>query len=557
MKIKNLFLSFVFLININTISFANNDVSYNIAISKSINNLDPLLAYNNVELIKSIYSTIVDYKYDDLDNIYPNIAQEWNISSDRKTYNFKIREDIYFHNGRKLTAFDIKHTIERLANPLINPSTFNLFKDLPIVGLNKYRLDCKKNLSEKEISGIVVLDDYLLQIKFEKPSPLYLKQLSMPIFSIIPIEEIEKWGKDFGKYPIGTGPFKLKNISNNTIELEKNNLYFEKGLPKLNKLTYKVINIDKQLEAFNNNELHQVSILDKDITNIIRPIENKNFIDILNSNIYNDFSVSKYPDLISVFIGINQSKNYLKNVKTRQALNYAINKSFMISNVLNYSGIELTGVVPLFFPNFLKNRNNVYSYNPIKAKKLLYEVGLNDYNSDGILEYKGKKAELTLSYFNNEEAEKVCKQVKNDLEKIGFIIKLNKVNDLITLSNSIINNKSDLYHFNWKAKYSDLDKFLSPLFHSDKNTGTINLSRFNDIKLDNMLDRASKIPADEFRKKIYIDMDKYLVEKAPWIFLYQPVNYVLFKPNVYNYRFHPILGQDLKNIYTTENIALK
>jgi ABC-type transport system substrate-binding protein len=134
---------------------------------------------------------------------------------------------------------------------------------------------------------------------------------------------------------------------------------------------------------------------------------------------------------------------------------------------------------------------------------------------------------------------------------------LNKTNDLVDLSNNVINKKSDLYHFAWKSKYNDPDKFLSPLFYSKKEIGTINLSSFDDKKIDTMLDRASKIPADEFRKNIYIDIDKYLVEKAPWIFLYQPVNYVLFKPNVYNYRFHPVLGQDLKNLYISDNLASK
>jgi len=557
MKIKEIFLIGIFSLSFGINSFAN-ESKYTIAISKPINNLDPInINSSNIQIIKNIYNTLVDYNFDNFDNIYPSIAEEWNISSDRKIYNFKIRKNIYFHNGRNLTAFDIKHSIERLANPVLYRQTFNLFKDLPISGLDKFRLQCIKNLKEKDLSGIIVLDDYLLQIKFDKASPLYLKQLAMPIFSIVPIEEIEKWGKEFGKHPVGTGPFKIKNINVNSIELEKNDLFFEKNLPKINKLVYKVIENSKQLEAFNNNELNQVELRGKDIENIVKKIENDNFTDILNSPYYNDFSISKYPELISVFLGINTSKAYLKNVKVRQALNYSIDKSYLINNVLNYSGIELTGITPLYFPNMYKNRNNMYSYNPIKAKKLLYESGLTDYNGDKILEYKGKNAELTLSYFNNDDSDKVCKQIKKDLEKIGFIVNLNKFNDIVSLSSSVANNKSDLYHFTWKARYYDPEKFFGPLFHSKKEIGTVNLSSIIDKKIDSMLNKSLRIPADEFRKNIYNELEKYLIEKAPWIFLYQPVKYILFKPNVYNYKFHPILGQDLKNLYISDNLASK
>ncbi len=384
-----------------SISAENDKIStYRLAIPKAIENFDPINSESqiNSQIISNMYSTLVTYRTKKSDfkqnygDIVPFLSEEWNLTSNRKVYNFKIRNDIYFHNGRNLTAFDIKHTIERLANPKVLPSTQSwIFRDVPIKGLDKFRRDVKNNVKEPDLEGVKVLDDYIVQIELTKSTPLFLKSLAMPIFSIVPKEETDKWGKEFGSHPVGTGPYKIEKITEDQIFLTKNNSYFEKDLPKIDSLIYKVVpKANDEYRLFQQGRLEQTSIPDNEMD---RLLEKENFnklsINVFDNNSFNDRNVSdiiKEPKMINTFLGISNKNNMLKSQKVRQALNYSINKKKIISNVLKYKAIESYGIIPEDFPGVSNGRKSPYPFDIVKAKKLFYESGFNDRNNDGVLD---------------------------------------------------------------------------------------------------------------------------------------------------------------------------
>lgn len=543
--------------------------SYRLAIPKSIENFDPINSEGqfNSQIISQIYSTLVTYRTQKSDksqsysDIVPLIAEEWNLSSDRKVYNFKIRNDIYFHNGRNLTAYDIKHTFERLASTKVLPGAQTwIFKDVPIKGIDKYRRDTKNNVKDPDLSGVKVIDDYIVQFELTRSTPLFLKSLAMPVFSITPKEEIDKWGKEFGNRPVGTGPYKIERITADQIFLTKNTNYFEKDLPKIDSLVYKVIpEVNEEYRQFKLGRLEQTAIPDTEIDRLLQSENlNKYNVNVFDNDSFNDRTISdiiKEPRLVNTFLGISNKNTMLKSQKVRHALNYSINKRKIISNVLKYKAIESYGIIPEDFPGVNKGRTSPYPFDIVKARKLFYESGFNDRNNDGVLEYNKKPATLNFWYYDDSETEKVCNAVAENLQAIGFKVNLQKTTNWRDFLAKIVSGRADIYHFSWKAKYDDLDKYLTPMFDSNF-IGSSNISSFSDKEIDSMLSKARKIPEEEFRNKIYNEVDKKIVEKAPWVFLYQPVKYIRVKPYVYGMQIHPVMQDVLKYTYFKKNDTL-
>ncbi len=166
---------------------------YRMAIPEKIMDFDPLKADNSTDasIIRNIYSTLVSYrtKKDNLNQSYsdivPDLAEDWNISSDRRVYNFRLKNNVLFHNGRKFTAFDVKHTMERIANPRnLSNSMDWLFKDLPIEGLAKFQAQCYRNVTNPDLAGVKVIDDYIIQIKLTQPL-LFITTARLPSLIIV------------------------------------------------------------------------------------------------------------------------------------------------------------------------------------------------------------------------------------------------------------------------------------------------------------------------------------------------------------------------------------
>ena len=151
-----------------------------ISLSASAKRLDPV-EYTSVyegEIIGNVIDTLVSYKMD-LSKIVPNLAKSWTISDDKKEYTFKLRDDVYFQSGkyqdgRKLVAKDVKYSLER-----------------------SHELSAMKRLDM--IDHVEVINDYEVVVYFPKPNAILLTSLTDVGNGIVPKEEVEGWGEDFGK----------------------------------------------------------------------------------------------------------------------------------------------------------------------------------------------------------------------------------------------------------------------------------------------------------------------------------------------------------------------
>ena len=133
----------------------------------------------------------------------PDIAREWQVSDDGRTYTFYLRHDVRFHDGREVKAEDFKYSWERACDPATGSLTAATYLG-DIVGVGEVLVG-----ESKEISGVRVIDDYTLEVRIDAPKSYFLSKLTYPTAFVVDRANVEPGG-EWWRNPNGTGPFKLR-----------------------------------------------------------------------------------------------------------------------------------------------------------------------------------------------------------------------------------------------------------------------------------------------------------------------------------------------------------
>ena len=134
--------------------------------------------------------------------IEPAVAESFEVSDDGKTWTFNLRPGAKFHNGREITADDFKYSFERVLNPETrSPKAWMLSI---VVGAQEFQ-----DGTADEVSGIRVIDAQTLEIELAEPLAPFKSMLASINLAVVPQEEVEKWGEDFGQNVVSAGPFSL------------------------------------------------------------------------------------------------------------------------------------------------------------------------------------------------------------------------------------------------------------------------------------------------------------------------------------------------------------
>ena len=200
-----------------------------------VSTLDPAIGYDwqNWSMIKSLFDGLMDYAPGTTD-LVPDLAESYEVAPDGLSYTFKLRQGVKFHNGRELTADDVKWSIERAVQPETQSpgqGFFGMIKGFDDVAAGK----------AKELSGIEAVDPYTVRFTLSHPDATFLHVMAINFSSAVPKEEVAKYGQDFGKHPVGTGAYKMTEWTlGQRLVFERNPDYYKKGLPKLDKITFEV-----------------------------------------------------------------------------------------------------------------------------------------------------------------------------------------------------------------------------------------------------------------------------------------------------------------------------
>jgi peptide/nickel transport system substrate-binding protein len=459
-----------------------------------VSTLDPAIGYDwqNWSMIKALFNGLMDYQAGTY-NLEPDLAKSFTISPDGKIYTFKLREDVKFHNGRKLTAEDIKYSIERAINPKTQSPGQGFFWS--IKGFDEMVAG-----TATELSGMTVVDPYTLKIELSSPDATFLHVMAINFSFAVPKEEVEKYGQDFGKHPVGTGAFSMKEWKlGQRVVYERNPDYYKAGLPRLDEIVFEVG--QEPTVALLRLQRGEVDILGDGIPPA-RFLQVKN--DPKNAGL-----IIEGGQLHTGYVSMNVRIKPFDNKKVRQAVNMAINKQ-RICKIINNRAVPANQPLPPAMPGYDKNYKG-YAFDAAKAKSLLAEAGFAD----------GFTTEL---YANNTDPNpRIAQAIQRDLAEIGIKAEIKTLAQSTVIAAGGEEDQAPMIWSGgmaWIADFPDPSNFYGPILGCGGAVkGGWNWAWYCNeeldalaAKADAMSDPALKAEREDLWRSIFIK----LMDDAPW-----------------------------------------
>ncbi|MCE2405490.1 MAG: peptide ABC transporter substrate-binding protein [Dehalococcoidia bacterium] len=455
--------------------------------------------------------------------IVPDLAT-WDVTPDGTVYTFRIREDAKFHDGKPVTALDVKWSMERAADPATaSPVVDQYLGD--IVGVKE-----KLEGEAAEISGVRVLDQQTLEITIDAAKSYFLAKLTYPTAFVLDRENVESSRRWF-REPNGTGPFRLTEYTpGERMILTKNELY-HLGPPMLERVRF-ILSGGTSMLMYENDEIHIAGVGLADLDRVLDP-----------SNPLNTELHRAPPRFSTDYIGMNVTEPPFDDPKVRQALNYAIDKELIASEIMAGLVVPANGILPRDFPAYNAGLAG-YEYNPEKARQLLKE---SKYGDD--MEQFPRIILTTAGSFGSSvdlDMEVILEMWKQNL---GIEVLVQQT-EFATYLQDLNKRRFQMFQIGWIADYPDPENFLDILFHSESSN---NHTGFSNDEADRLLELARVEPDQAARYELYRQAEEVIMAEAPWVPLwYSGEQYVLLKPSVKNYHLSQLIIPLLRYVELTE-----
>ena len=453
------------------------------------NNISTLDIQATVRAQDDIYGHVVHrplYIYDsEKGKPVLELAKSVTASSDGLTFTFKLRDDVFFHNGKKMTADDVIYSYTRLMDGK------RAFAGARWVRIIKGAIEVEKGQAT-EISGLKKIDDYTLQMTLtDKVDPgFYFYNGNTAIY---PAGEADK--PEFLQHPIGLGPFKfVEHIPGSRLVAERWDKFYKPGLPYADKV---IINIMDEASArdiaFRNHEI-DLSVLGpaQYVAYKADPALKDNIVEVA--------------ELFTRHMGMNLDMKPFNDKRVRQAINYAIDTDLIIKRLVKDKAYRAVSWLPLSSPAFDKTRKP-YPYDPEKAKALLAEAGYKD----------GFEFEWTTSQ-NESWGLPIVEAVIPMLAKVGIKVKVKQVETSVLID---LRNKGEFEAFILSAQTGPDALAAMKCFHSQTPMSACNYYRFKNAEFDKLIDAAGQTSDENQRNDLLRKADGILYDEAPvWFFNY-------------------------------------
>ncbi len=462
--------------------FAQGKGTLNFGLSGNPDTLDPHKTSGTLtfQVLKSFYDTLIEP--DPKGNLVPALAESWTVSADSKTWTFKLRKGVVFHNGQPFTSKDVKATFERIKA-----------KETASAKASEFSL----------IAGITTPDDYTVVFTLSSPYTPLLASLASGWGAILPSGLIAS-GHNFASEPVGTGPFKFEKwVRDNKITMTRNDNYWMKGLPKLQAVEFNIVpERAVQVQGLLSGAIEAVEFVDPEDLPLFQG----------NPKV----TIKKGLSSLIMVMGINNSRAPLDDLRVRQAISYAIDKQTVLD--VAYGGGQV-GHTFMDTGNAYYSDFPYYPYNPEKAKQLLKEAGV------------GNK-EITIAVPQNYELHvKAAELYQQMLEKVGMNVKLQLVDWSTWLSSVYSGGNYDLTVISHTGKL-DPDGTLAG-YGGGKYVKWMNAPVLEKIK------KAVTISDFAERKKLYTEVLDTMAKELPHFYLGPSYRYGATRSNVVDFRMTP------------------
>ncbi len=467
--------------------------------------LDPaaVTAVNDFRILMNVYDGLVRYKSGTLE-VEPALAESWEISDDGTVYTFDLREGVTFHNGSPFNAEAVKFNFDRMLN-----------EDHPYHDTGPFPLAFFFSAVEK----VEVVDDMTVRFTLNAPYAPFLSNLAYPTGLIVSPAAVKQYGKEFGRHPSGTGPFRFVEWrSNEAVVVEKNPDYWE-GAPALDAVVFRPITDANTRTA----EMLAGGI---DLMVEVPPVSLSEFQNT------DDYTVHEQAGPHVWFLILNTKEGPFADKRVRQAANYAVNKQAIVDDVLEGTAEVAAGPTPPAFAWAHNDALEPYPYDPEKARELIAAAG-------------AEGAELT--FYVTEGGSGMLDPVamgtaiQADLEAVGFDVKIETYewNTFLGEVNPGLEGKADMAEMAWMTNDPDTLPFLTLRTEAWPEAGGFNSGYYSNPEVDRLLEEA-RVATDQARRaELYKKMQVIVHEDAPWVFVANWKQNAVTSDKVENFQLEP------------------
>ncbi len=498
--------------------------------------LDPNVTNNSfaAPFLDNLFEGLVAYDKDN--NLVAGNAESWTISEDGLTYTFTLRDGLKWSDGSDLTAQDYLYTMKRILTPSTAALYVNMLTDY-VAGAQEY-YDALANGQEpdEEALGIKAPDDKTLVLTLKAPAPYYLGILAM--YTFVPTQQAaveaapETWAQSAENY-ISNGPFKMTQYNfNESIVLEKNPNYWNAENVKLEKLTFRfILEPSTALSAFEAGEI--------DGFRTIPPA------DLPRLKAESD-ALQVAPSFATTYYMFNCQNEVLKDVRVRQALSLAVDRTALIENVLQTTDTPAYALVSPGYSvdgvDYTEGRST-YGLSPTAdveaAQKLLAEAGYP--NGEGF-------PKLRLSYYTDANVKKIAEALQEMWKtNLGIDTEIT-VADWAVYYDSVQAGDYDICAMGWSADYLHPTTFF-PLFV----TGNVNNNSFySNPEYDALYAQAAVMTDAQAAMEVMHQAEDMLMADMPFLPLYYRATTYMLRPGVKDVNMSPLAQLYFKDAYVAE-----
>lgn len=450
--------------------------------------LDPhtVSSYSSYQILNNVLEGLTTF--DDELNLQPALAESWEQSEDGLTWTFHLREGVLFHNGREMTADDVKWSFERLIDPATGAGNAG-----------------RVGPAETQIE---VIDDYTVAITHPEPFGIFPQSIGFDKSTgIVAQESLEDDGTI--SIPIGTGPFKITDVQGTTrLVLERHQDYWQDGLPYLDEII---------IEPIPDDTVRETALRSGEVDWILA-IAPQSFESLSNEE---GITVSTAPQLSYDYIGMNLTREPFDDVRVRQAIALAINRDELCQ--AGFFGLceTIQGPVGSGSPWYFDYAP--YGQDLERARQLLVDAGYPD----------GFEMELlpTTQYGETVRAAQVLQQ---QLAEIGIDATINapEWSEWLELEGNFM---YDAYICNWNGLI-DADQYYYLQHRSDQ---VFNFTGYSNSEFDELVDQGRSMSDFDARYEIYEQANQILVDDAPYIYMYNKQEIRAFGDHVMGFVVRP------------------
>jgi oligopeptide transport system substrate-binding protein len=441
----------------------------------------------------------------------PSVANG-GISSDGKTYTFKLRTDVTWSDGTKVKATDIEYSIKRMLNPSLACEYAYLYYNIVgSVAYNSAADQSEGNMTAlRDAVGVKALDDYTLEIKVDQAQPTFLQL--MALWPVYPVREdiITQYGDQWTEPPhyVGNGPFILTEwVHQDHMTFKVNDNYWGTK-PKLSEIQYKMISdVNSELAAYKNNELDMARVPPgSEKTIMADPVLNKETV--------------RYNELTTFAFQFNLTKPPFNNLKVRQAFSTAIDRVSFVDKVRAGVGRPALSWIPPGMPGYDANLGKAYEFNTTKAKQLLAEAGYSDVSKLPQIKFQ----------FNDSAGNRLIAQFLQGQmqDNLGITITLEPMES--KAFQQMVNAEQHTWAwFGWGADYPDPENWLPAMFETGAGN---NHTLYSNPAFDALCEQGKYELDDAKRAEIWAKAAKILSDDSPIVTVFYRERFWLAKPNV-------------------------